>query len=277
MKLKNIAALYMASPQWGELSPQSQKIYREKMGYLDCFWEVEADQITRPKIIDLKDKLYDKGATCRLVLIVLNNILSFGYDRGLCAYNHAGSIRHLPKSVPVSRWTEEECKTFLDTAPPHLRIGFLLALYTGQRRSDLARMKWSQYDGSYIRIIQQKTKRPLKIPVHALLKEALDRRIIETNEDSRGHYILANSRGEPWTFQGLTSAFTNHAKKVGIHGKTIHGLRKTTAAKLAELGCSPHLIGAITGHLSLKELTNYTAEADQGRMADEAVRIWNVG
>lgn len=274
MKLKNVAALYMQSPQWGDLSLKSQEIYRAQLKNLEPLFDVPIDQITRPKVIDLKDKLYDKSATCRLVMVLLRNILSFAYDRGMCEYNHAVGIRHMPKSVPIKRWSEAECTRFLKSAPRQLRTAFLLALYTGQRRSDLIRMKWDQYDGRYISIIQKKTKRVLKIPVHAELKKELDAILENTDPVARGLYILVNTFRKPWSEVGLTTAIRRHCDREGIADRSLHGLRKTTAAKLAELGCSPHLIGAITGHRSLKELAHYTDEADQVRMADEAIRKW---
>ena len=280
MKLKSIAALYMASPEWYGLAEGSRRVYVKAMDQLGDLLEMEANKITRPMIIDLRDRLYHKSATCRSVLAVLNNILRYGYDRGLCMYNHAGSVRHQPKATPIPRWGDDECQRFLESTPTYLRRAFLLALFTGQRRIDLVRMKWDQYDGTHITVMQKKTKRVLKLPVHPILKAELDAakaeepRITKGGTRVKSPYILLNFHGDPWTAVSLTQAIKQHCKKVGITGRCLHGLRKTTAAKLAELGCTPHLIGAVTGHASLRELQNYTREADQVRMAEEAMGRW---
>jgi integrase len=50
-----------------------------------------------------------------------------------------------------------------------------------------------------------------------------------------------------------------------------HGLRKATARRLAELGCSAHQIAAVTGHATLTEVQRYTAAADRKRLAQEAM------
>jgi len=50
-----------------------------------------------------------------------------------------------------------------------------------------------------------------------------------------------------------------------------HGLRKATARRLAEAGCSEHEIGAITGHASLREIVRYTKAADQKPLAVAAM------
>jgi hypothetical protein len=50
-----------------------------------------------------------------------------------------------------------------------------------------------------------------------------------------------------------------------------HGLRKATARRLAEIGCSANQI-TITGRASLSEVQRYTKAADRKRMAREAMK-----
>ena len=50
-----------------------------------------------------------------------------------------------------------------------------------------------------------------------------------------------------------------------------HGLRKAAARRLAECGCTPHEISAVTGHATLKEVTRYTRAADQRHLAEAAM------
>lgn len=277
MKLSAIAALYMASPAWLDLSQGSRLVYERAMTTLEPLLKLDADKITRPMIVDFRDKHYAQGGVCRAAISTLNNILGYGYDRGLCIHNHAAAMKHMPKMINRPRWTEEELETFEKGAKAYVRSVFLLALYTGQRRSDLFQLKWDQYDGEAIRLRQQKTIKTnpsiLYLPVHPLLKVELER--LKAVERKKKHpFILSNCYGDPWTKPAMTEAITDTAEKLGIYGKTIHGLRKTTAAKLAEIGCPPHLIAAITGHKTLKEIMNYTAEADQIRMAKEAMGRW---
>jgi len=281
MTLRSIAALYMASPSWYELSNSSRRIYLYGMKSLEKLMDMPADKITRPMVIDLKDSLFEKSSSCHSAMKVLNNIMSFGYDRGMCQFNHAGSMRHLPKMTPIPRWTDEECDLFLEKAPLQMKRLFLLALYTGQRKSDLIRMKWDQYDGTYIHFKQQKTGTKLVIPVHPLLKAELEvmkeekvmmfkaKRLIVSP------YILHNSHSHPWSLSAVSEAMRKTLISLGIKGRSIHGLRKTTAAKLAEFGLSPHAIASVTGHKSLKEIMNYTKEADQVRLAEEAIARWS--
>jgi len=51
----------------------------------------------------------------------------------------------------------------------------------------------------------------------------------------------------------------------------LHGVRKHTASQLAEEGATPHQIGSVTGHTSLREIERYTAKARRRRLATEAI------
>ncbi|WP_431197383.1 hypothetical protein, partial [Streptococcus pneumoniae] len=72
---------------------------------------------------------------------------------------------------------------------------------TGQREGDLIRLRWSDYDGTYIRLTQRKTIRHGKvakakrvtIPVSPVLKTYLD------SMKRGGPLVLTNSRAKPWT------------------------------------------------------------------------------
>jgi len=48
-------------------------------------------------------------------------------------------------------------------------------------------------------------------------------------------------------------------------------VRKATATALAEAGATPHEIGAITGHTSLKEIERYTKAAQRSGMATQGM------
>jgi integrase len=59
--------------------------------------------------------------------------------------------------------------------------------------------------------------------------------------------------------------------QAGLPHCSAHGLRKATAARLAERGATPHEIMAITGHQTLAEVERYTRAAERSKMADAAM------
>ena len=88
-----------------------------------------------------------------------------------------------------------------------------------------------------------------------------------------GHLnFLVTSYGKPYPGPGFGNWFRELCAGAGCPDVSAHGLRKATARRLAEIGCSTHEIAAITGHASLSEVERYTKAANRKRMAREAMR-----
>jgi integrase len=66
-------------------------------------------------------------------------------------------------------------------------------------------------------------------------------------------------------------------REMGVTGYSIHGLRKNAAIALAEAGCSPHEIMAITGHRTLEMVTHYAKRVSQRTLARSAMEKWESG
>jgi integrase len=111
---------------------------------------------------------------------------------------------------------------------------------TAARRS--ARLAWSAYDGTHIRLRQSKTGRRVEVKVGAPLKAALDATA------KRATIILTNSDGKPWTSDGFRASWGKACKAAGIRGLTFHDLRGTAVTRLAIAGCTEAEIATITGH-----------------------------
>jgi len=62
-----------------------------------------------------------------------------------------------------------------------------------------------------------------------------------------------------------------------LHHYSLHALRKSASVRLAEAGCTPHEIAAITGHASLKEIVRYTNTVDRKRLARAAIEKVKAG
>lgn len=179
---------------------------------------------------------------------VLARILSWALDRGLILANpceRGGRLYRAERQDKV--WTNDDEKRFLASAPPHLHLPLILALWTGQRQGDLLRLTWFAYDGERIRLQQGKTGARVVIPVGSPLKAALD---ALPRTDST---ILLNSEGRPWTGDGFRSSWGKACRAAGITGLTFHDLRGTAVSRLALAGCSEAEIATLTGH-SLRDV-----------------------
>jgi len=123
---------------------------------------------------------------------------------------------------------------------------FALMLYTGQRRSDVHRMSWSDVTEASIRVVQQKTGRKLAIPLH---REML---AILAMADRNHATIINTERGQPFTVDGFSQWLRDAITDAGLPlDCQPHGLRKAAGRRLAEAGCTTHEIMSMLGHKTL--------------------------
>jgi integrase len=200
---------------------------------------------------------------------VLALVLAWALDRGLIMANPCARGGRLYRANRVEKiWTEDDEAAFLRSAPVHLHLPLLLALWTGQRQGDLLRLPWSAYDSTHIRLKQSKTGARVVLPIGAPLKAAL------AGAKKCGPFILTNKAGRPWTSHGFQASWRLAARKAGIVGITFHDLRGTAVTRLAIVGCTEAEIATITGH-SLRDVrsildTHYLAR--DPALAESAIR-----
>jgi hypothetical protein len=86
--------------------------------------------------------------------------------------------------------------------------------------------------------------------------------------------FLTTNRGHPFkTAASFGNWFRERCDEAGLSkGISAHGLRKATARRLADLGCTAHQIAAVTGHATLAEVQRYTNAADRKHLAREAMK-----
>jgi integrase/recombinase XerD len=105
----------------------------------------------------------------------------------------------------------------------------------------------------------------MDIPVHSDLAAAIE-------ASPSGHLtFLTTALGKPFTPAGFGNWFRERCNEAGLPHCSAHGLRKATAARLAERGATPHEIMAVTGHRSLEEIERYTRAARRAGLADSAM------
>lgn len=184
----------------------------------------------------------------------------------------AGVTREKVKTTGYKTWSEAEIACFEGTHPigSKARLAFALLLYTGQRRGDVVKLGRQHLQGDLLVIDQCKTEggeeAHLEIPLHPRLAE-----IIAATPTVGVKTFLVTHFGKPYTAPGFGNWFREVCDAAGCPDVSAHGLRKATARRLAEIGCSALQIAAITGHATLKEVSRYTAAADRKRMAREAM------
>ncbi|NWH09411.1 MAG: tyrosine-type recombinase/integrase [Alphaproteobacteria bacterium] len=171
------------------------------------------------------------------------------------------------RSEGFKNWSESDIAQFEAAHPSgtRARLAFALLLYTGQRRGDVVKIgRQHAKDGALV-LTQEKTGRRLSIPIVEPLRQELE------GPAAGPMTYLVTHTGAPFSGPGFTNWFRECVRAANLPaGLSAHGLRKAASRRLAEAGCTPHQIAAITGHATLGEVERYTRASDQARLAISA-------
>ena len=172
-------------------------------------------------------------------------------------------LRYRPTIEGHRAWTDGERAQFEARYPigTMQRTIYALALYTGQRRSDLVRISWRDVAGDRLALTQQKTGKRLVLPILPMLREALD------GAPRHGELVTATEDGQPRSAEGLTNDWARWCRSAKLSGTTLHGLRKTLGKLLAETGATTRELMDVLGHDAIAHAELYSRAADQEAMA----------
>lgn len=265
-----LALDYMASVHFRRTKASSQAVTRS---ILERFAAAHGHRtvagMKRRHVEAIVSAMHETPAAANNLLSRLRMLIKFAIAHDLVRHDVTRGIPFY-REGSIHTWTDAELMQFEERWPvgTRQRTAYALALFTGQRRSDVVRMTWADYDAAAgtIRVKQMKTGTELLVPVHAALREALE-------AWPRNHIaILANAKGHGTSIHGFGGFMADAIARAGLPSRCVlHGLRKAAARRLAEAGCSALQIMAVTGHKTLAEVQRYAAQAQQEPMARDAI------
>ena len=263
-----LIAEYEQSTDFKRLKLSTSAVYRRMFDkFAAKHGHRRVDQMKRQHVDLLISSMSDRPGAANSFLKRLKKIMVFAISRGWITSDPTYRMKGY-KSGEIHTWSEAQIAQFEAHWPigSKQRLAFALHLYTSQRRSDVHRMTWSDYDGEGIFVTQQKTGTKLDLPIHPDLKSILE--IAPKTND----FILLTEFGKPFTVAGYGSWINAAIRAAGLPRECVaHGLRKAAARRMAEAGCTPHEVAAITGHKTLGEVERYTRAVDQRRLSRSAI------
>lgn len=272
VKAGSISALivqYYQSSDFKSLRPSTQKTYKGIIERFRTDYGALPVKGMEPKHVRaIIDKRSATPEAANNLLKMIRRLMQFAIERDWRDTDPARDVRKVKhKSDGFHSWTEAEIEQFEARFPigTKERLAMALLLYTAQRRSDVVKMGRQHVKDGFILVCQEKTDTRLEIPIHPRLREVL----ANTSVDSMTY--LTTRTGAPYVKESFGNWFRAACKAVGLPHCSSHGLRKAASRRLAEAGCTPHQIMAVTGHKSLKEVVTYTAAANQKRLAESAL------
>jgi integrase len=279
--LRWLCTQYFSSSMYLQLDPTTR---RTRRSVLERFCENKDDgdkpfaQVLPRHLRARRDAVMDTPAAANTMIKVLRQLFCFAVRYDLHDSNPAAQVEYLAVNPEgYHSWTLDEIKAYERAHPfgTMARLALALALYTGQRRSDLVRFGWQDLhedrDGVlWLIFTQQKGRKhhpiSLEIPIIPDLQ-----RFLAVDGVGKATFLV-NDYGRPFTVAGFGNRFRKWCDAAGLPNCSVHGLRKAAAARLAELGCSEFEIMSITGHQTSKEVTRYTKGASQKLRAASALQ-----
>jgi len=273
--LRWLCSQYFASAAFRhELDPRTQYVRR---GILDRLCQTEGDKpfklMTARHIRERRDAMADRPEAANGMVKALRQLFRFAINYDHAERNPAQDVEYIRTgSQGFHSWTLEEIAQYEDAHPvgTMARLALALALYTGQRRSDLVVFGKQHVRDGWLVFTQHKGRNKSPVRMQIPIVPELQRIIDASPTGDLTFLVTAFNR--PFTSNGFGNRFRKWCNEAGLSHCSVHGLRKAAAARLAELSCTEFEIMAITGHRTSKEVTRYTRAASQKTRAESAFK-----
>lgn len=185
-------------------------------------------------------------------LAVLSSIYTFAIRRGLAEANPTKNVKAPKGRTPGRFLTKDEwgrlgeaLQAFEGEAGgSRFSDAITLIALTGCRRSEIARLRWSEVDleAGLLRLQHSKTG-PRAVP---LGDQAIDL-IVKLKAAGEGEWVFPSRRGRG-PIVGLQKVWSQIRKQANLPTLRLHDLRHSFASQAINGGASLYLTGAVLGH-----------------------------
>lgn len=256
-----IAALldaYLTAPAFLGLGEGTQDQYRRALKLARSAWGALPAKGLRPvHVRAVMDGLADQPGKANNFLGTMRALSAWARARDFVEHSLTEGVKPYPKVNGHKPWTDAQIACAHENFTGAVRRGVMLALYTGQRGSDVVRLGWTDVDDGGFRLRQRKTKRGVWCPIVPELADEM-----ATWEKRPGPFVTLPD-GSVYERKLLSKHFAAARDEFPVmKGTTLHGLRSTAVIRLRREGLSTGQIGDIIG-MSLAMIERYCRFADQ--------------
>jgi integrase len=273
----SVIRAYLTSPKFAALAAATQVVYRHCLGLAerpDILGAVPVEQM-RPALVQaFLDGFADRPAQQKKVQVAIKALERWAIVRDLLPRPISTGTEAPGSTGGHVPWPDDLVDLAEQNARPHLARVITIAANTGQRGSDLVRMRWSdieEYEGRPgINVTQLKTGLKIWIPFTAPLLAAI------STWQRRPGFILVKEDGHPFTRTQLSDQWQMERDRrpalapIRDAGLVLHGLRGTAVVRLRRSGATVPQICDMVG-MSPQTVTRYCRYSDQRGNALAAV------
>lgn len=282
--LEALLVSWKTSPSFTQLAPRTRADYEKIMEYLRPLFPTPLTVMGPGFIAKLRDKTLasKRAGFANHMLAMLSSAFKHGLEYELVEANPCRGIS--PAKITADRrrpnraWTPEERKNVPAVAWPQIKLPLLLARTWGIRRGDIVSIPRSAYRDGWLEFRAGKNDALIRLPVVGDLRAEIEAAIAAAPKGA-STLLCLNSRGKPWTENGLSHVlgeFFAECRERGIMGPggSIHGLRHTVAAELRAAGYTVEQRKLVLGHDTDEMAEHYSGSADvTGQLLDMAKRL----
>lgn len=187
------------------------------------------------------------------MLSVIKQIFDRGVKLGACKSNPAMGVKRLEEAQRDRYLTDAEYIKIYDNANRTTQVIMDLCYLTGQRISDVLKIRHSDITSKGIRFKQQKAKKrragtELTIESSPELDELIAEAKALHKVERLSHYLLhPTGKSTPYGYDGVKGAFDRARAKAGVKDATLHDIRAKAATDAEAEGLNPQ---ELLGHKS---------------------------
>jgi integrase len=268
---------FLASDKFKGLKPSTQVTYRYvlvRAEQPDVLGAVPIDRMRPALVQGFLDGLADKPGIQRHALTALKSLEKWTLVRDLLTHTITLGCEARGAQGAHEPWSDAEVELAEQNAKPSLARIVTLISNTGQRGSDVVKMRWTDletYQGvPGINVKQKKTALEIWIPLTAELQRALE------GWERRPGYICLKEDGAAWTRPVLSQQWIRERGSnpalapLLAAGRVIHGLRATACVRLNRSGATARQIADTVG-MSIQTVEKYLRKSVQRDNALAAV------
>jgi integrase len=269
---RHVIDLYLGSPKFAKLRPATQRDYRFHLERIKAMWGDVRMRDIRPKHVqEYMETLAKTPVLANHAVAVLGALYKWAIPREFAHTNPCREVERFESEGGHEPWPAWAIEIVAKHAPEDIRRAVQLCLHTGQRISDVCRMRPADREGRgiVVRIGKLRDKRHWVPLVQAAIAE-IDGWPVEPMDlyfkSPVGTPYNANSFGARWQRWLRTEA----AAPIRKAGLTVHGLRASAVVLRRREGLSDQEISNQIG-MSVPMVSRYSRFADQKDLAEASI------
>jgi integrase len=229
-----------------------------KRDLLPAWGTRKAGDITRRDVDELLEGIVGRGAAIHAnrMHALVSKVYNFGIDKQIVEHNPAHKLKKPSQERQRDRVLDDHeiraIGTVLDTEPPVFRALFRLLLLTGQRRSEIRNMRWTELDleSGWWTIPGERTKNGTthRVPI---VGEAYQ--ILKPLDSGSSEYVFPG-RTVRKPISSPQKSLARITQKSGVSFR-VHDLRRTVGTNLARLGVDRTVIKKVLNHSEKGDVT----------------------